>query len=290
MPDSTLVNNPLFHIGGKPVTPATLGAVFGVVLLTLALAWAIRRGVDAAVRRRGGDTSGGVALVGRILSVVVIVLGLGAALQTAGIDLGAVFAAGAVFTVGFGVAMQGVMVNFVSGVIILFERTVKRGDVLELQDEVVRVMEIGIRVTRVRTLNDEELLVPNTLLVQEVVKNYTHADPLFRVRVAVGVTYDSDLDKVRKVLERVAEEIPWRERGDAMPPRILCTEFADSSIVYDISVWTVDPWLQVRHKSDMRERIWRAFKEHGIVIAFPQVDVHFDPPVTEALKSMKRVA
>jgi small-conductance mechanosensitive channel len=279
-----VINEPLFHIADKAVTPATLFAAVGVVVMTLGLAAVVRRGMKAAVRRRGGDPGGGLALVGRILSATLVVLGVSVALQTAGIDLGAVFAAGAVFTVGFGVAMQGVMVNFVSGFILLFERTVKPNDVLELEKQVVRVMEIGIRVTLVRTLNDEELLVPNTLLVQATVKNFTHADSLYRVRVEVGVAYESDLDLVRSVLERTAAEIPWRETGEAHTPRVLCSDFSDSSIVYDVSVWSIEPWLQLRQMSDMRERIWRAFKANGIVIAFPQVDVHFDQPVNEALK------
>ena len=279
-----VIKEPLFHIADTAVTPATLFAAVGVVVMTLGLAAVVRRGVRAAVRRRGGDPGGGLALVGRILSATLIVLGVSVALQTAGIDLGAVFAAGAVFTVGFGVAMQGVMVNFVSGFILLFERTVKPNDVLELEKQVVRVMEIGIRVTRVRTLNDEELLVPNTLLVQETVKNFTHADSLYRVRVEVGVAYESDLDLVRSVLERTAAEIPWRETSEAHTPRVLCSDFGDSSIVYDVSVWSIEPWLQLRQMSDMRERIWRAFKANAIVIAFPQVDVHFDQPVNEALK------
>ena len=288
MPTNDLVNNTLFSIAGKPVTVGTLLASLGVVVLTIAMASLIRRAVAATMRRRGGDPSGGVTLAGRIVSAMVMVLGIAIALQTAGIDLGAIFAAGAVFTVGFGVAMQGVMVNFVSGFILLFERSVKPGDVLEFDKQVVQVMEIGIRVTRVRTLNDEELLVPNTLLVQEVVKNYTHFDSLFRIRVLVGVTYDSDLDRVRVVLEQLTDVIPWREKSERCKPRILCSDFGDSSIVYDVSVWTVEPWRQMVQKSDLRERIWRAFKENGIVIAFPQVDVHFDKPIGEAIASLKR--
>src|SRR4030095_8726722 len=103
-----------------------------------------------------------------------IVVGLTLALHLAGIKLGAVFAAGAVFAVGLGFAMQNIAQNFVSGVILLVERSIEPGDVIEVNTQVVRVHQMGIRATLVRTLDDEDMIVPNSILVQTTVKNYTH--------------------------------------------------------------------------------------------------------------------
>ena len=146
-------------------------------------------------------------------------VGLALALHLAGIKLGAVFAAGAVFAVGFGFAMQNIAQNFVSGIISLIERTIKPGDVLEVGPQIVKVMKMSIRATIVRTLDDEDIIVPNSTLVQSNVKNYTLEDNLYRVKVKVGVSYESDLKQVRAVLTKAATDLPGRDA--AYPPRTL---------------------------------------------------------------------
>jgi small-conductance mechanosensitive channel len=193
-----------------------------------------------------------------------------------------------VFAVGLGFAMQNLAQNFVSGVILLLERSIKPGDILEVESRVVRVQETGIRSTLVRTRDEEEMIVPNSTLVQATVKNFTLKDALYRVRVLVGVTYSSDLALVRKTLEEVGEKLTWRVPNRAC--QILLLEFGNSSVDFEVAVWTDDPWLARLHSSELREAIWWAFQEQGIVIAFPQVDVHFDPPVNESLQGLARAA
>jgi small-conductance mechanosensitive channel len=210
------------------------------------------------------------------------------ALQTAGIELGALFAAGAVFAVGLGFAMQNIAQNFVSGVILLVERSIKPGDVLSLQDETVRVIQMGIRATLVRTLDEEIMIVPNSSLVQSTVKNYTIKDSLFRVRVTVGVEYGSDMARVRKTLEAASQQMDFREANHE--PVVLMDDFADSSVNWEVSIWIADPWTARRIRSHMREAIWTAFKQAQIVIAFPQLDVHFDTPINEAAQGVTRAA
>jgi small-conductance mechanosensitive channel len=210
------------------------------------------------------------------------------ALQTAGVRLGALFAAGAVFAVGLGFAMQNLAQNFVSGVILLLERSIKPGDILEVEGQVVRVRETGIRSTLVRTRDEEEMIVPNATLVQATVKNYTLRDALYRLRVVVGVTYGADLALVRKTLEKVGDRLEWSVQGH--PCQILLLEFGNSSVDFEVAVWTEDPWLARVNGSRLREAIWWAFKEQGITIAFPQVDVHFDPPVNDSLRGLAEAA
>jgi potassium-dependent mechanosensitive channel len=203
------------------------------------------------------------------------------ALQSAGIKLTAVFAAGAVFAVGFGFAMQNIAQNFVSGVILLIERTIKPGDVLEIGGSIVKVMKMSIRATIVRTLDDEDIIVPNSTLVQSNVKNYTLEDNLYRVKVVVGVAYESDLKLVREVLEKTTADVPWRDR--AYPPRVLLVNFGASSVDYETSAWMHDPFNYRIASSDLREAIWWAFKRANITIAFPQVDVHFPQALAQTL-------
>jgi potassium-dependent mechanosensitive channel len=279
-----VVTEELFQIGDKAVSFFTLGSMLLTFLGMLALSWAVRVGVRRALRRGSIEPAGGdLGVADRLIHYGFILVGLTLALHLAGIKLGAVFAAGAVFAVGFGFAMQNIAQNFVSGIILLIERTIKPGDVLEIGNSIVRVMKMSIRATIVRTLDDEDIIVPNSTLVQSNVKNYTLEDNLYRVKVMVGVSYDSDLKLVRDVLEKAALDLPWRDK--AYPPRVLLLNFAPSCVEFETSAWMHEPFHYRIAGSELREAIWWAFKRAGIVIAVPQLDVHMVPPPVDGLSA-----
>ncbi len=283
-----VLDTKLLDIGGTTLTVGTLLTAVLIVIASFVLSWMLQRAIQRGLDRRGVDTERGAGVVGRLLHYLLVVVGLGVALQTAGIRLGALFAAGAVFAVGIGFAMQNITQNFVSGVILLVERSIKPGDILQIEGEMVRIVDMGIRSTLVRTLNEENMIVPNATIVQSTVKNYTARDPLYRLRVVVGVTYSSDMSQVRRVLEAVAAQLEWRETSK--DPRILLTEFGSSSVDWEVSVWIMNPWDNRQCRSLAREAIWNAFKAEGIVIAFPQLDVHFDAPIEQSFEKLAKVA
>lgn len=266
----------LFTVRTTKVTVGSLLFVVVIVLVTYLLARLSRRGIQRFFEKRELKDQANSMILQRITQYLIMLAGVVAALQVIGIDLSTLFAAGAIFAVGFGFAMQNIAQNFVSGVILLVERSIKPGDVLEIEGQVVKVMKMGIRSTVVRTRNEEEIIVPNATLVQGMVKNYTLSDASFLISATVGVTYSSDMAKVREVLEATAEAIPWRDKTQA--PRILMTDFGDSSVNFKVFASSHEPWLARRLASELNEAIWWALKDAGIVIAFPQLDVHFDPP------------
>ena len=271
LPD--LVTEELFRVGESKVSLFTLGSMAVTFVAMLAVSWLLRAGVRRALSRGSIEAAGGdLGVADRLIHYGFILAGLALAMHLAGIKLGAVFAAGAVFAVGFGFAMQNIAQNFVSGIILLIERTIKPGDVLEIGTQIVKVMKMSIRATIVRTLDDEDIIVPNSTLVQSNVKNYTLEDNLYRVKVLVGVSYDSDLKLVRDVLERTTAEAPWRDK--AYPPRVLLLHFGPSAVEYETSAWMHEPFNYRIASSDLREAIWVAFKRAGIVIALPQIEVH----------------
>jgi small-conductance mechanosensitive channel len=216
-----------------------------------------------------------------------MITGILVAVEVVGIDLRALFAAGAVFAVGIGFAMQNIVQNFVSGLILLVERSIKPGDILRVDGQIVQVQAMGIRATIVRTRDEEEMIVPNSSLVQSTVTNFTMRDSLVRLRVTVGVSYGSDMAKVRGILEEVGDRLAWRS---SETPRVFLAAFGSSSVDFELAVWSNDPWMSRVHMSEMREAIWFAFLEQDVTISFPQVDVHFDPPVAEGLAAMARAA
>jgi potassium efflux system protein len=279
LPD--VVTEELFRIGTQSVSLVTLGTMLLTFVGMLGVSWLVRAGVQRALKRSALEAAGGdLGVADRLIHYAFIFMGVTLSLHLAGIKLGAVFAAGAVFAVGFGFAMQNIAQNFVSGIILLIERTIKPGDVLEVGTSIVKVMKMSIRATIVRTLDDEDIIVPNSTLVQSNVKNFTLEDNLYRVKVKVGVAYDSDMKQVRQVLESAASGVSWRD--PAYPPRVLLVDFAASSVEFETSVWMHDPFRYRIAASDLREAIWWAFKRAGIVIAFPQVQVHLPARALDA--------
>ncbi|HEV8245243.1 MAG TPA: mechanosensitive ion channel domain-containing protein, partial [Polyangiaceae bacterium] len=162
-----LLNVELFRIGTTPVTPSTVLFATLIVFASWALSAVIRFALRRSFRRRGVQyEEGGVWVAARLFHYLILLTGVMVALNTAGVKLEGLFAAGAVFAVGLGFAMQNIAQNFVSGVILLIERSIEPGDVIEVNSQVVRVHQMGIRATLVRTLDDEDMIVPNSILVQ----------------------------------------------------------------------------------------------------------------------------
>lgn len=278
----------LFDLGDTPITLGSVVVIVTILLATWLISWAVSRAIRKALKLRGLEDQGTLAVVIRLTRYLVLGAGLFVALRVAGIDLSTLFAAGAIFAVAFGFAMQNIAANFVSGVILLSEGAIKPGDVLDVEGRMVRVRDMGIRATTVRTLDDEDLIIPNSILVQSTVTNHTYRDDLMRLRVSVGVSYASDLRQVRQILQETADGLDWRFRDKS--PVILLTEFGDSSVCFEVSVWIEDPWLSRRGRSDLRESIWWALRGAGITIAFPQLDLHLDDAVLHSLREMRATA
>ncbi len=272
----------LFKIGTTVVTVVTLLTAGCIILFSYLISRGVRHTLHRFFARGGVAPSGEVGAIERLAHYFIVLMGIMIALRTTGIKLDALFTAGAVFAVGFGFAMQNIAQNFVSGVILLFERTIKPGDVIEVGGQIVKVQQMSIRATIVRTLDEEDVIVPNSSLVQSNVKNFTLEDNIYRVRVAVGVSYHSDVRQVRELLEECARSMDYREKG--YEPRVLLVNFGPSALEFEASVWMRDPWNHRIASSKLREAIWYAFKEHQIALAFPQIDVHLDQPVAESLR------
>lgn len=282
-----LANAPLFTIGRTPVTPLTLATALGIVLATLLLARVAQRATTRAFRLRGIADAGTAHLAERLAGYAVTLVGFGIAIQTVGVDLGALFTAGAVFAVALGFAVQNVGQNFVSGVILLTERAITPGDVLEVEGRTVRVTRLGMRATVARTRDEEDLIIPNATLVQNTITNYTLRDSLYRLRATVGVSYDADVREVFRVLTRAADAFPARLPDQ--PPRVLLLEFGDSALLFEVLVWVEDPWRARALKSELNEAIWWALREASISIPYPQRAVHL-VPVPPAARAEARPA
>lgn len=288
MPIRDFLDAHLFTLGGTPVSVGSLLLAAVVFLAAWIVSSLLQRALNRALPPAAaeGEFRKGVEAGRRLLHYGVMVVGLAAALHVLGVNLAALFAAGAVVAVAVGFAMQNIAQNFVAGVILLTERSIQPGDVLEVEGAVVRVVDMRIRSTVVRTRDEEEIIVPNATLVQSSVKNFTLRDDQLRLRVPVGVVYGSDMRRVREVLEATARSFEDRVRG--REPVVLLRGFGSSSVEWEVSVWTDSPWQALVVRSELHEEIWWALKDAGITIAFPQLDVHFDAEAVEAWRGTDR--
>ena len=268
----------LFDIGDTPVSVATLITAIFIIIGTFICSRIIQKLIIRLMNFRGARSDASASVIARLVHYFVIVGGFGVALQTIGVDLGALFAAGAIFAVGLGFAMQNIAQNFVAGVILMAERTIKPGDILWVEEKMVKIVELGIRATIAQTRDGEDVIIPNSVLIQSSVKNFTLKNSRFRIRVPVGVSYRSDMTLVRKTLEQVATKMQQKWKCDS-PWQVIMTSFGSSSVDYEIAVWISEPWDYRIMLSELHEAIWRAFSEENIIISYPQLDVHFDSEI-----------
>jgi potassium-dependent mechanosensitive channel len=224
-----------------------------------------------------------IATISALLHYLTLASGFGLALDTLGVDLSARFAAGALFAVGLGFAMQSIAQNFVAGVILLTERSIKPGDIRQVEGKTVKVVQMGMRSSVGRTRDGEDLVMPNSVLVQITVTNYTLRDQAFRIRVQAGISYASDMRLVRRRLESVAERVNTKWAVPDTCPHVIMTAFGSRSAGWEVAIWMNHPREFRPALSDLHEEIWWAFQDAGVVIAFPQVDVHLDAPAAAAL-------
>jgi len=185
------------------------------------------------------------------------------------------FISGAV-AIGFGFGAQNIINNFISGWILMWERPIKIGDFLELGDVKGTVESINTRSTRIRRVDGVHLLVPNSFLLENTVTNWTLVDKLVRTSEKVGVAYGSDVNLVRTLLQQVAKDHPSvLEKPESL---VFFDDFGDNALCFDLTFWVhaaSEGGLRTI-RSDLRFAIDQLFADAGLVIAFPQRDVHVD--------------
>jgi potassium-dependent mechanosensitive channel len=201
-----------------------------------------------------------------------IIVGLGIAVSTIGLDLSNLALVAGALSVGIGFGLQNIVSNFVSGLILLIERPVKLGDWVVAGGVEGFVRRINVRSTEIATFQKASVIIPNSELLSSAVTNWTHKDSRGRVEVLVGVAYGSDAEKVKEILLEIANEHPMVL---AFPqPEVLFMEFGPSSLDFEMRVHTAQITNRLRIGSELRFAINKAFREHQIEIPFSQHDIH----------------
>lgn len=243
--------------------------IFSVLITIL---YIIRRILSRQEKRQRLDigTSRAVYL---ILKYLLWVIAIVVTLDTIGIKITFLLASSAALLVGLGLGLQQLFQDFISGIALIVEGTLKVGDVVETgTGEVGRVKEINMRTSKLETRDNIILIVPNSKLINDVVINWSHLEKKTRFKVNVGVAYGSDVELVRKVLLECATS--HKSIVSHPSPIVRFTDFADSSLDFQILFYTLESFRVEDVKSDLRFMIDAAFRENKIKIPFPQRDMH----------------
>jgi small-conductance mechanosensitive channel len=268
-----LWSQPYFHLGTIPITPAFLIKLFVFLVIIVLAARYSRRFVRSQILVHTSLDIGQRFAVERGVGYIVFVVGFAVGLQSMGVNLNSLVVLGGAVGIGIGLGLQTVANNFTAGIILLIERSIKVGDRVEVGALNGDVMRIGPRATWVRTNDNIIVVIPNSEFTEKPVINWTAEDRQIRFSMPVGVSYASDPERVRDILLDVAAGHPDVLSNPS--PSVIFKEFGDSSLNFDLRVWTV---RQVQTpqvlKSDLYFRIFQAFRENGIEIPFPQRDLH----------------
>lgn len=208
----------------------------------------------------------------QIIKYALWVIAISLILETIGVNITILLAGSAALLVGLGLGIQQIFNDIVSGLILLFERNLKVGDIVEIEELVGKVNSIGIRTSLIVTLDNIQVVVPNSKFIGDKVINWSHIEDNTRFKVEVGVAYGSDVRLVEKLLLECAKEHPYisQSKGNM----VLFENFGDSSLDFALYFWTEKTHLFKKIQSDLRFTINKKFKENNIEIPFPQQDVY----------------
>jgi small-conductance mechanosensitive channel len=244
----------------------------GAVLATLLVALWIGGLIEARLMSAQG-IDGNLRLVfSRLLRALLILVAVLIGLPLVGIDLTTLSVFGGALGVGLGFGLQKIAANYVSGFIILLDRSIRIGNLIDVTGVRGVVTRITTRYTLLRGLTGVEMIVPNEMLVSSVITNETFTDPKVRIATQVQVAYGCDLERAMAILVEAARAQP-RVLADPLPKAFVVV-FADSGINLELGFWIADPEEgSMQIKSDIHLAIWKAFREAGIEIPFPQREV-----------------
>jgi small-conductance mechanosensitive channel len=261
-----------FKVGAQKISIGLVILSVGIIYGSLLISWIIQRLLMEEVLFKRRMSRGVRASIGRLIHYAIIVAGFLIALSTLGLELTKLVIMFSALGVGIGFGLQGIVNNFISGLILLFEQPVRVGDVIELGGQWAEIRKIGLRSTIIKTYDEAEIIIPNSDLITNQVTNWTLTDKKARIIIPVGVAYGSNISLVMEKLMAAAEA---NKRVANYPnPHVLFMSFGESSLDFELRVWVIDGDYRLIVKSELHQEIDRLFREANIEIAFPQRDLH----------------
>lgn len=276
-----------FSIGKWHIS--VLGIIKTVLMMTFMLWLAITssRTIERRIRKSSTLTPSMQELSSKLLKVTFVFLATVIGLTSVGVDLTAFAVFGGALGVGLGFGLQRIVANLMGGLVLLMDRSIKPGDVIEIEDNQGSygwVNALGARFVSVITRDGKEHLIPNEDMITRKVINWSYSDTNVRIKVPARVAYSSDVNLAMNLMVEAAMETPRVLESPA--PRCLLFEFGENAVILELRIWASDPHNGVANlRSAVLLKVWNKFREHGIRFPYPQRDVHLDvaPDTVEAL-------
>ncbi|WP_116770721.1 mechanosensitive ion channel family protein [Maribacter litoralis] len=262
-----------YHFGeGEKSIHITVG-----LLLLLTVAFLLTSTILQAIRRfftRKMEVDDKLKFISifKFIKYLVYVVVILFTMSAAGIDITILITASAALFVGLGLALQEIFQDIIGGVFIIVDKSLRVGDIIEIDDKVGKVFEIKLRTTRAITRDDKVIIIPNHKFISDIVYNYTQNHKTTRELVRIGVAYGSDVDLVTKILLDVVKS--QRSILKSPKPFVIFEDFGDSALVFAVNFYISDSFTDPKIKSEIRYKIDAEFRKHNISIPFPQRDVH----------------
>jgi small-conductance mechanosensitive channel len=268
-----LLSEPVITLGDKGVSVVVLVKAVLIVLIFGLLARLIRGYCEYRVYPPLNIDSGAANAINTLIVYVIVAIGVLASVEAVGLGLGTITLFAGALGIGIGMGLQSMANNLTSGFTLIFTRALRKGDIVTTGDTIGIIQDVGIRATRMKTFDAIEYLVPNSEFVDGKIVNWTRSDPYTRLHVPIGVSYDAAPETVRRIMEEVAASTP---NVQPVPgPEVRFAGLGDSSLNFELLLWiNVKEVQPERVRSDLYFGLFRALKEAGIEIPFPQRDIH----------------
>lgn len=261
----------IFHFGKYELKVYTVFAIILILIVTRLILWLVKKGLYSQHKFKKLNSSNSYALY-QIIKYILWIISIGLILEAIGVKITVLIAGSAALLVGIGLGLQQTFNDIVSGIILLIEGTTKVGDVLEIDGDVIKLEDIGLRTSKGLNRDDIVVIIPNSSITTNKVINWSHQSEKTRFRISVGVAYGSNVDLVIKILEESVLEHPDITDKNLVEGRLV--DFGNSSLDFQVLFFSKNVFRIEKVKSDIRKIINRKFNENNIVIPFPQMDVH----------------
>lgn len=271
----------LIHVADYKIQVYTLVSILIILLITKAVLFLIKKALFRQNLNNKLDTGNTWALF-QIIKYIIWVIAVALVLETIGIQVTVLIAGSAALLVGIGLGLQQTFNDVISGIILLSERSIRIEDILEIDGDVVRIQSIGLRTSKGLNRDEISIIIPNSLITNNKVINWSHQTKKTRFKIDVGVAYGSNVDLVIKALQESALEHP--EISDREHIEIRFLDFGNSSLDFQILFYSESIFRIDKIKSDIRITINRKFIENNITIPFPQMDLHLKSNSTNLLR------
>ncbi len=287
------INKPVFNINGTPISIFKMALALIVFILGVIAGLLYKGKIKNIKTKRSAFTSSTKTLLANLGYYLIIIISFLISLNILGVKLSSLAIVAGALSVGIGFGLQNIVSNFVSGIILMFERSIKIGDYVEIGDNRGYITDIRMRSATIKTNENIDIVIPNQQFIESNVINWTMNDKIRRFSIPFGVAYGSDIDKVAKIVKEAVLNSDYRPYIIDKYPRkteVIMTEMADSSVNFELLIWLAGSDLidkPKRTKSYFLTIIYNTLNKNSIEIPYPQQDLHIRSVSNEIVKNFK---